>query len=310
MKQAFLSSGFFISERCASHDNNFNLLRFIAASLVLVAHSKAISMGHEFHAPFHEVAQGRALGNWAVLIFFAISGFFITRSYDMREDWRAFTSARLFPGLAVALLVTIVVAGLLFTTAPGGIFWSAAPEYFLHNLTMFYPQWSLPGVFPDNPYAPPEYGVALNGSLWTLSFEFLCYIGVLIAGVAGILRRPMLFAVCVLAILGFAILVELHDLRPRLTNLARLGLPFALGASMWIWRRYMFMHWAVALALCVASVVFVKTTASTSCFRSACPMVPSIWDMRALACLVSTVWATTPTTSTSTPFPFSRWSPI
>ena len=75
------------------------------------------------------------------------------------------------------------------------------------------------------------YAGSWNGSLWTLHWEFLCYLGVLAVGLSGLLRFratvPILFSLALLAacitVLGQ---VDTNDY----VNGARLGLMFMAGA--------------------------------------------------------------------------------
>lgn len=249
-----------IADRASGRDNNFNLLRILAAIGVLISHAYPISLGPDAAEPLSVFLGGTTLGTVSVMIFFSISGFFITRSFAGRQSLSHFLRARalrLFPALIVVLMVTVLVSGLWLTTAVPGVFWEAVPNYILHNATLFLPLYDLPGVFGANPYGP-----AINGSLWTLNYEVLCYLGVVLAGLAGLLARPQFFAV---ALLGFAAAycVNLgHPLHPRIDNLLRLGLPFAIGMSFWVWRRVIPLSVPVALIL-LACVYLTRQTAMT-----------------------------------------------
>jgi len=120
---------------------------------------------------------------------------------------------------------------MFLTTADPVDFWSSAPAYLLHNLTLFKLEYSLPGVFEDNPY-----GTAINGSLWTLFYEVVCYAGIFIAGLLGILHRPRLFAFCLVLTVVLCLLVPYLPVHSRLQKLAGLALPFAIGAGFFLWR--------------------------------------------------------------------------
>jgi len=230
MKQA---STVKVSDRSTGHNNNFNLLRMLAATGVLISHAYPISLGGGAVEPLATLLKGLTLGGLCVMIFFAISGFFIARSFAMKSSLRSFLSARvlrLFPALAVVLAVTVIVAAAL-TTASATVYWVAVPEYYLRNLTLFFLKYELPGVFATNPY-----GGAINGSLWTLNYEVLCYMGVVICGLLGLLGRPALFG---LGLAGFAMaygVTMMFDLHSRIEALMSLALPFAVGMSFWVWR--------------------------------------------------------------------------
>ena len=240
-----------IADRAAGRDNNFNLLRILAALGVLVSHAYPISLGVDAPEPLSALLGDVTLGTVSVMIFFSISGFFIARSFAGRTSLARFLQARclrLFPALIVVLMVTLFICGFWLTTAAPGVFWAAAPDYFLHNVTLFSLHYELPGVFAANPYGPP-----INGSLWTLNYEVLCYLGVVLAGLAGLLERPWLFAV---ALAGFATAYSVnlvHPLHPRIDSLLMLGLPFAIGMSFWVWRRVIPLSAPLAVVLlCLA----------------------------------------------------------
>lgn len=243
-----------ISERSVGRDNNFNLLRMIAATGVLVSHAYPLTLGPAAVQPLEKILKGTTLGTVSVLVFFSISGFFIARSFDRKASLRTFVLARvlrLFPALAVVLAVTIVVAGLFLTQASPSVFWARADDYFLRNLTLFQLLYPLPGVFMNNPYGP-----GINGSLWTLSYEVLCYIGVFICGVLGLLRRPRAFVFAVLGFLGLYAIALAFDLHPRFEALMKLGLPFLTGMAFYVWRRSIPLSPFISLALFVIAAAF------------------------------------------------------
>ncbi|MEM1161135.1 MAG: acyltransferase [Pseudomonadota bacterium] len=220
----------------ATRDNHFNLIRLLAAFGVLVSHAYPLALGPGAMQPL-EQALGMTLGGVCVAIFFAVSGFYITRSFDQAANWHAFVLARvlrIFPALLVVLLLTVAVASLLTTASPA-TFWGAAPGYLIQNLTLVRLDYDLPGVFEATPY-----GTAINGSLWTLFYEVVCYAGVLFAGLLGLFHRPRLaFAVLAVVLLAGGVLLEWGQdwgLNGRVTALAKLGLPFVIGSAIYLFR--------------------------------------------------------------------------
>lgn len=229
-----LSHGPLIADRAGGRDNNFNLIRMIAATGVLVSHAWPIALGPAAVQPLQTLLQGTTLGAVCVYVFFAISGFFITRSFDTRRAPVAFLTARarrLFPALAAVLLVTVLVAGLLLTTTPAPVFWLAGIDYFAKNLTLAFLRYDLPGVFEANPY--PSH---INGSLWTLFYEVFCYMSIFAAGMAGLIARPRWFGLAAIGFLAFYGAAQMTEVPGRLQRVAQLGLPFLIGASFWVWR--------------------------------------------------------------------------
>jgi|GEM_PF-1510528 peptidoglycan/LPS O-acetylase OafA/YrhL len=70
----------FLSEMLNSRNNNYDFLRFFAATLVLISHSFALlGAGYEPMAVFSK--DQTTFGELGVNIFFFISGLLITQSY-------------------------------------------------------------------------------------------------------------------------------------------------------------------------------------------------------------------------------------
>ena len=84
----------------------------------------------------------------------------------------------------------------------------------------------LPGAFPTNPF-PHD----VNGSLWTLPIELRLYVGLLLAGLMGLLARrtAWLVAIAVLVAL-FAKRPEWFPLSPNDGVVRELTLLFGLGS--------------------------------------------------------------------------------
>lgn len=174
--------------------NNFDFMRFVAAALVIVAHAFPLSYGDGSREALFRLSGGQTdFGSLAVAVFFVISGFLITRSYDRNPNPLLFAtnrSLRIFPGLLLAVLFCAFVLGPLVTELSFADYFGQRGTYsYLQNVSLRYSQHELPGVFAANPYAP-----TVNGSLWTLWYEFLCYGVVLLLGVLRLLRWQVLAA--------------------------------------------------------------------------------------------------------------------
>jgi peptidoglycan/LPS O-acetylase OafA/YrhL len=239
----------------AGRDNNFNLIRFAAATAVLVSHAWPIALGPDAVQPLQQLT-GHTLGTLAVFVFFAVSGFFISASFARSAGVTDFLWARvlrLFPCLAVALVLAAFVMGPAVTRLPLSDYlthpatWTSLPR----NLTLAFPQYTLPGVFETNPYP------TVQGSIWTLIHEVLCYGLVFLAGITGLLqRRAAMTAALVAYVLLWALpaLVGI-DLHPRIGQLRELSFPFVLGMAFWLWRdRLPLSVWGVAGLVLLAAV--------------------------------------------------------
>lgn len=221
------------ADRDHGRDNNFNLVRMVAASAVLVSHSWTLALGRGVHEPLIE-QTGYSLGIAAVIVFFAVSGYFITKSFDRRTllaDFLLARVARIFPALIVALCLTAFVLGPALTTLPLERYfqtsdtWIYAPK----NALLVHQQFDLPGLFGANPFR----GV-VNGSLWTLKYEVACYAGVIAAGYAGLLR-PRTVPLVLLAAAAAAGIIPGGDMTMS-ARVAILCTAFAVGGGLYVYR--------------------------------------------------------------------------
>jgi peptidoglycan/LPS O-acetylase OafA/YrhL len=109
-----------IAEAFHGRDNNFNLLRMIAASSVLISHSWSLAFSDNTGEPFTSFTPF-SLGQLAVTLFFGLSGFLIAKSFHSRRSTVEFVIARVFrlyPGLLLALVFCVFVIGPLCTAQP------------------------------------------------------------------------------------------------------------------------------------------------------------------------------------------------
>ena len=160
----------------AERFDSFDLLRAAGALLVLVSHSFALT-----GRPEPAVPGADTFGGLGVAIFFSISGYLIALSWQRDPRLGAFLvkrSLRIFPALAVVVLLSAFVLGPLVSRLPAGEY-LAAPETrnYLRNIGL-YVTYPLPGVFEGLPH--PR---SVNGSLWTLPVEFTMYLVVALVGV-------------------------------------------------------------------------------------------------------------------------------
>lgn len=151
------------------HENNFNILRLLAAFMVIVGHMLTL-LGRPvmsfLHSSVHEIG---------VFIFFLVGGYLITKSYLSDPHPVRYTLKRIFriyPALMALIIFTVLIAGPMLTTLPIKEYFAhpLTKPYFWNNLRMF-PNFSLPGVFDNNPVSN-----AVCGSLWTLPIEIAMYV--------------------------------------------------------------------------------------------------------------------------------------
>jgi peptidoglycan/LPS O-acetylase OafA/YrhL len=164
-----------LTQRFQPRDNSLNALRLVLASLVIVSHSWPLT-GQDFEPHF----GGANLGTWAVLGFFAISGFLITRSRlrvrRTRDFYRA-RALRILPAFVVALLVVAFVFAPLSQLVDPTADWQplSSVTYVLKNLPLYHP-YAQPGI--DGTLVNAVYPLVWDGPLWTLFWEAACYVAV------------------------------------------------------------------------------------------------------------------------------------
>src|SRR5271166_3920747 len=197
-----------------ARQSNFDALRLIVAASVVFLHSFLIAEGTQDHEWLIWLTGNQSiLGLVGVFVFFAISGFLVTQSFEQTGDALRFLAKRalrIFPGLFVATGVSAFVLGPLVTNLPLGVYLSRPEpyEYVVVNTLLDQTVHELPGVwFVDNPV-----GLEVNGSLWTLRSEFMMYLMVLVLGVLRLLtvRSALLLLAFGMVCLHFNMLDKLE----------------------------------------------------------------------------------------------------
>jgi peptidoglycan/LPS O-acetylase OafA/YrhL len=154
--------------------NSFDLIRHFAALMVLYSHHFALLRLPEPITPFWDT-----YGAVAVAIFFSISGYFMPASVKRSGTFIEFIKRRLrrlLPGMMMCSLLMTYVLGTIYTSESKWDYVTSswALVTFL-KYSMFLGR-EIPGVFAN--FIHP---IAINGSLWSLPLEFLCYITIGVA---------------------------------------------------------------------------------------------------------------------------------
>lgn len=266
-----------VAEALSNPHNNFGLLRLVMALAVVVSHAFSVTDGRVEQEPWFQTT-GFTLGEHAVNGFFAISGFLVTMSF-VRRGWRDYVVARLLriaPGLIAATLVVALVLGALMTTLDRSAYFSDPRlwRFISGTLTTFKSAAALPGVFETNPMPFPL------GTVWTLKYETLCYLGVFVAGLAGILARPRLALAALLALTLAVILREVlapHGAKGTETAL-RLPLIFLAGGVVYLYRETI----PLSLPLLVVALLALVPLSFTPLYKAALYLVTA-WGVLVLA---------------------------
>jgi peptidoglycan/LPS O-acetylase OafA/YrhL len=156
--------------------NNFDFVRLLFASLVIITHAYPLSGLDEKGDWLSQITNGQIVFSYVgVKGFFVISGYLIFQSLERSKSfldyyWKRFL--RLFPALLVVLILTIILAPFVYQNNSISYItnidvWSYIPN----NLSLYRTQYYISGIFENNPYKG-----AINGSLWTIKYEFTMYV--------------------------------------------------------------------------------------------------------------------------------------
>src|SRR3954453_13126863 len=119
--------------RSGMRDNNFDTMRRVAALCVVISHSFPLSYGAAAAQPLFLLSHGQTdLGTLSVYVFFVLSGFLITGSFE-RQPPHQFVLARglrLLPGLAAVLFILTFLVGPILTTIPLGEYFCSGKTYY------------------------------------------------------------------------------------------------------------------------------------------------------------------------------------
>jgi peptidoglycan/LPS O-acetylase OafA/YrhL len=224
-----------IAEGLSRRQDNFLLLRIIAALLVIYGHSFGIAPHGTAREIFASSGWGTYSGDIAVDMFFVISGFMVTGSYIRQPDLIEFMKARILrivPGFLVCLIVLAFVIGPVVSSLSVHDYFSdgSATSYVTKNMRFSSDmRFQLPGVFETNAIK----GV-VNGSLWTLPAEFRMYVFVAVLGAVGILaRRPLILVAIVVVFAGGLLAPYNLPLHPSWLRLAAF---FSLGIAIFAYK--------------------------------------------------------------------------
>lgn len=181
--------------------NNLDFIRFLAACLVIFSHAFGPLTGQGID-PLITWSQNQiSFGGLAVGIFFIISGYLIPASYLRTKNLKKFIIARglrIFPALLVLIIFTVFVVGSVLTNLSLAEYFREESTYHYFKNILLYPVvFGLPGVI----FSDGIYGQSVNGSIWTLSYEFSCYLITAVLGFFGFLNKRsvlVIFAVLLL----------------------------------------------------------------------------------------------------------------
>ncbi|MCW2604692.1 MAG: acyltransferase [Pseudonocardiales bacterium] len=179
------------------HANGFGALRLLFAAAVIFDHS--FVLGGFSGNRLESLSNGQtSLGGLAVFGFFAISGYLITSSAKRGDVvqflWRR--GLRILPAFWVVLGVAAFIVGPLYWLRSGGgigDYLARTPggpvEYLTGNWRLRVEGYGIRNVFSESPYGLKVQGSVLDGTLWTLIYEWRCYLLIAVLMAVGVIRR-------------------------------------------------------------------------------------------------------------------------
>jgi len=249
-----------LSDYAVGRDNNFNLIRLLAALAVLGGHSVAV-LGLPSSREFFFDHLGLSLAEMAVDVFFVTSGFLVTGSLVNRGEVIAYLWARalrIYPAIWAMLVLTVFVLAPALTALPAADYFASPKthDYFIKCATLIGGvRYSLPGVFETNPLKSE-----FNGSLWTLPIEMRLYLylagGWLVLAAAPAIRLKAMSVAAPIAAAAFLVLILRGRLFGAPFNAADTRIfMFLYGSTLYLWRDQVPMRRSILVAALACLVV-------------------------------------------------------
>lgn len=252
-----------LSDVVGGRNNNFDLLRLLAALAVMFGHSFWIQPAAGRSEPVQALLGLEYSGSLSVYAFFLISGMLISASYARQASPLKFCAlrfGRIYPAYIACVVLSAFVVYPISTHSSvlDGLSNGYAIRYVKDYALMFVgADRNLPHAFQFNAIRH-----VINGSLWTLPVEAKCYAVVLVAGIFGLIRstRGVILASAAL-LAGLAWMVAYQGALPfALADLARMENAyafypvafFAFGMGLYGLRDRVVLAWPVAVALWLA----------------------------------------------------------
>jgi peptidoglycan/LPS O-acetylase OafA/YrhL len=187
--------------------NNFDTLRLLSATAVIFSHAFLLATGRQDGEPLMVLTHGQTiLGVVGVFVFFVISGYLVTQSWERAPSLPRFAlkrALRIYPGLAACILVLAFGLGPFVSSLQLGDYLSSYGTYdfLVANLLLHTDHNSLPEVW----FTGRDLGHILDGPLWSLPVEVAMYVMVAILGAARLLRVGVLLPLLAVGLLAIAV---------------------------------------------------------------------------------------------------------
>ncbi|WKV50147.1 acyltransferase family protein [Dickeya fangzhongdai] len=264
-----------------TNSNMFDIIRHIAAISVIFSHNYVL------HGVTEPSFNNLSIGGFAVLTFFSISGYLIAQSYTNAEsnfEYLKKRVLRIFPGLSICLVFTIYICCGIFGR-DDFINWISSTKplhpyfHFLLLKGVSYPESYLNYFTSDYIYKN-----SINGSLWTLFFEVLDYVLILVfLGFFKIKTKgAVIFLLGAILMQLFCIIFKIHMY--YIVNATFLSIAFSGGAVLFLTQHYWKENRNTKLILTLASILLIATSTTKEIFY---PLLPLGWTILVLITSIS-----------------------
>ena len=225
-----------LSDTVGQKSENLHFMRFLAALLVIISHSFVFGTGGLAGEWLVELTGAQlTMGGLAVSIFFLCGGYLIAMSMEKSKTAKKYFEARLIrllPPLFFVTFALVILGGFLTQLSVTEYYTSIDTWKYMLN-SIFVLTHNLPGVFTNN-----ISGSAVNGALWTLPVEFVCYVLCFIAYKLGFLDKKRFPWSIPLVAVGTAAVWIVGGIIPLAREVIRPVLLFYIGMGYWIYREH------------------------------------------------------------------------
>jgi peptidoglycan/LPS O-acetylase OafA/YrhL len=257
-----------------SGNNNISTVRVTLALMVLWSHSFAFYFDDEKREPISILLRGLYnAGNVGVACFLIMSGALVLRSWETSRNFKSFVikrAKRLYPAYIVAVFVgAFVIAPFYANIDPIDLLRTGFLKWLFANL-VFRGYAPVDNVFVHSPIT------IINGSLWSIGYEVICYVALVMA--AALLRTRLVIGCwfAMLILITAKVFADLTGWNPGFGFIgAILGWPylwfsvagwFVTGMLFYLHRDAIPRHpmLLVAICLCFAGMVWMPGTTITA----------------------------------------------
>ena len=218
------------------HAPGYDTLRIVAASAVVVHHCAALQFDIvRDDLLFRISSEYTTMGFLAVCVFFCVSGFLVMPGLVKTGDVIGYLSRRF---MRIMPLLTIVVLGTVFLLGPM-VTSLTLREYFSDGQTWLYLKNITTSLSLELPGTVNQTGGnSVNSALWTLRYEWLCYLLLAALAAIGLLKFRLVLLALWLSAIGLTLITYGGQTQTysQIETAAHLFAYFGAGSLLYLYR--------------------------------------------------------------------------